>query len=123
MESLGTALVVIAVLIVNMPAVMQQWHEDRPGFIKTLWLAGIYVLYTAIGIWLLVGVMAPVGEKGVNVLFALGFMLAWIFYGGLTLMRVVPRYREPPRWLMHFGVLDIVLLVILFGCAGAALWH
>ena len=30
--------------------------------------------------------------------------------GLLTLMRVVPRYRELPRWLMHFGVADIVLL-------------
>jgi hypothetical protein len=71
---------------------------------------------------LLLGIMAPAGEKGVHVLFALGFMLTWIFYGGLTLMRVVPRYREPPRWLMHFGILDIVLLAILFSCAGAALW-
>ena len=39
-----------------------------------------------------------------------GFMVGWIFYGGLTLMRVVPRYREPPAWLMHFGIADIVLL-------------
>jgi hypothetical protein len=44
MGSLGVALVVLAVMIVNMPAVMQQWREDRPGFIKTLWLAGAYAL-------------------------------------------------------------------------------
>ena len=25
-----------------------------------------------------------------------GFILGFIFYGALTLMRVVPRYREPP---------------------------
>lgn len=122
-QSLGMLIVVIAVLIANVPAVMQQWHDDRPGFIKTRWLAAAYVLYVAIGIWFLLTFMAPAGEKGPHVLFALGLLLGWIFYGGLTLMRTVPRYREPPRWLMRFGVVDIVLLAVIFGCAAAAyLW-
>ena len=107
---------VIAVMVANIPALMQQWHDDRPGAIKTLWLAAIYLVYVALGIWLLLGVMAPVGTKGPGVLFAIGFLFAWIFYGVLTLMRAVPRYREPPRWLMHFGIADIVLLGLLFGC-------
>ncbi|MEZ5828347.1 MAG: hypothetical protein R3D01_08205 [Hyphomicrobiales bacterium] len=75
--------VVIAVLIANVPAVMQQWHDDRPGFIKTLWLAAASTSLRGIGIWFLLTFMAPEGEKGPHVLFALGLMLGWIFYGGL----------------------------------------
>jgi hypothetical protein len=66
--------------------------------------------------------MAPVGAQGPGVLFAIGLLLSWIFYGALTLMRAVPRYREPPRWLMHFGIADIVLLGLLFGCLAGYLW-
>jgi len=115
-------IVVIAVLIANVPAMMQQWRTDRPGFIKTLWLAGIYVLYTLLGIWLVLGVMAPVGAEGIKVLFAIGLLFGWIFYGLLTLTRAVPRYRALPRWLTHFGAADIVLLTVIFGCATAYLW-
>jgi hypothetical protein len=37
-------------------------------------------------------------------------------------MRTVPRYREPPAWLMRFGIADVILLALLFGCLGAYLW-
>ena len=37
-------------------------------------------------------------------------------------MRVVPRYREPPGWLMHFGIADIVLLGATLACLAAYLW-
>jgi hypothetical protein len=109
-------IVVLVVLVANIPAVMQQWHDDRAGVIKTLWLVVIYLVYVALGIWLLLAVLAPAGARGRGVPFAIGLLLSWIFYGALTLMRVVPRYREPPRWLMHFGIADIVLLGLLFGC-------
>ncbi len=122
MQNWIVPIVVLAVLIANIPAVTQQWHDDRAGVIKTLWLAGIYLVYVALGIWLLLAVMAPVGARGPGAAFAIGLLLAWIFYGGLTLMRAVPRYREPPRWIMHFGIADVVLLVLLFGCLVGYLW-
>jgi FtsH-binding integral membrane protein len=122
MQSWIVLIVVLAVLVANIPAVMQQWRDDRPGVIKTLWLAGIYLVYVGLGIWLLLAVMAPVGARDASVLFAIGFLLAWVFYGALTLMRAVPRYREPPRWLMHFGIADIVLLGLLVGCLAGYLW-
>jgi hypothetical protein len=116
MQSWVVLIAVLAVMVVNIPAVMKQWHDDRAGVIKTLWLVVIYFAYIALGLWLVLAVMAPVGAKGPGVLFAIGLLLAWIFYGALTLMRVVPRYREPPRWLMDFGIADLVLLGVLFGC-------
>ena len=51
-----------------------------------------------------------------------GAFFAWILYGALTLTRVMPRYYEQPRWLMRFGIADVVLLAMLFGCLLAYLW-
>jgi hypothetical protein len=28
----------------------------------------------------------------------------------------VPRYHEPSRWLMRFGIADVLLLGLMFGC-------
>jgi len=121
-QSLGLIVVVLAVMIANMPAAIQQWRADKASVVKTLWLAGAYVLYVALGIWFVLGFMAPVGTEGGKALLAVGLLLSWIFYGVLTLMRVVPRYREPPQWLMHFGVVDVVLAGLMLGCAVAFLW-
>jgi hypothetical protein len=48
-------------------------------------------------------------------------MVGYILYGALTLMRLVPRYREPPLWLMRFGIADILLFALIFGCLTAYL--
>ena len=80
------------------------------------------MIYVGLGIWFVIGFMAPEGARAPKVLLAVVLLVSWIFYGALTLMRVVPRYREPPQWLMHFGVVDIILLGLMSGCAGAYLW-
>jgi hypothetical protein len=38
-------------------------------------------------------------------------MTSWILLGGLGLIRFAPRTQEPPRWFMHFGAPDVVLLL------------
>lgn len=118
LESLGVLAIVVAVLVANIPAVVQQWRADRPGVIKTLWLMGAYAIYVALGIagLLLLVPAAPEPGSEVKALLLTGAMVAWILYGALTLMRAVPRYREPPGWLMRFGIADIVLLAALVGC-------
>jgi hypothetical protein len=35
---------------------------------------------------------------------------------------VVPRYREPPAWLMRFGIADVLLLGLTIGCLTAHVW-
>ena len=116
MESLGLLLIVISIVAGNAPAVLHQWRTDRPDFIKTLWLMLAYALYVALGLvgmLLLIGDMPQEQPKRAALLLT-GAITAWIFYGGLILMRTVPRYREPPRWLMRFGLADVVLLGGLF---------
>ena len=121
MQNWGILILVVAVFVANLPGVMEQWRTDRPGFIKTLWLMGAYALYVALGLGLLL-LLAPRQPGESKALFLTGVIIGWIFYGALTLMRVVPRYREPPSWLMRFGIADLLVLGLMFGCLGAYLW-
>ncbi|MGH6804461.1 MAG: hypothetical protein ACREC3_14010 [Methyloceanibacter sp.] len=121
MQNWGILILVIAVFVANLPGVMEQWRSDRPGFIKTLWLMAAYALYVALGLAFLL-LLAPREPGESKALFLTGVMVGWIFYGALTLMRVVPRYREPPSWLMRFGIADLLVLGLMFGCLGAYLW-
>jgi hypothetical protein len=124
MEGLATLIVVVAVFLANLPALREQWRTDRAGSIKTIWMFGVYCLYVGLGIVVLLLLAPKTGGQGGGgkALTLTGFMVGWIFYGGLTLMRVVPRYREPPAWLMHFGIADIVLLGATLDCLAAYLW-
>ena len=122
MEGLGVLLVVVAVFLANLPALREQWHGDRAGFIKTIWLLGLYFLYIGLGLAVLFLLKPPAGTSEGRALLLTGFVLGFILYGGLTLMRVVPRYREPPAWLMHFGIADIVVLGATLACLAAYLW-
>ena len=121
MQNWGVLVLVVMVFVANLPAVMQQWRTDREGFIKTLWLMGIYALYVALGFALFLLLAPAPGEAEPKALLLAGLVVGWILYGALTLTRVVPRYREPPRWLMRFGIADVVLLGLMFGCLAAYL--
>jgi hypothetical protein len=83
---------------------------------------GLYCLYVGLGI-VVVLLLAPKGGTSQGkALLLTGFSLGFILYGALTLMRVVPRYREPPAWLMRFGIADISLLGATFACLAGYLW-
>ena len=123
MEGLGVLLVVVAAFVANLPALREQWRTDRAGSMKTIWMFGVYLLYIGLGI-VVVLLLAPKagGAGGDKALLLTGFILGFIFYGALTFMRVVPRYREPPALLMRFGIADIVLLGATFACLAGYLW-
>ena len=61
MEGLATLLVVVAVFVANLPALREQWRSDRAGFIKTIWLFGVYCLYIGLGIVVLLLLSAKTG--------------------------------------------------------------
>ena len=125
MSALGVLLVVLAVLVANVPAVRQEWRRDRAGSIKALELLVAYFVYCALGVVLLVLTLPPrgTGEGHEDKAFELtGLVVNWFMYGGLTLMRVVPRNSDPPGWLMHFGIADVLVLGLMFACLGLYLW-
>ena len=122
MQNWGLLILVIGVFVANLPAVMEQWRTDRPGFVKTLWLMAAYALYVALGFALLLLLAPRDGASQGKALLLTGVMVGWILYGALTLIRVVPRYREPPGWLMRFGIADLILLGLVFGCLAGYSW-
>jgi hypothetical protein len=122
MEGLGVLLVVVAAFVANLPALREQWRTDRAVSIKTIWLFGLYCVYIGLGIVVVLLLAPREGGHQDKAPYLTGFILGFIFYGALTLMRVVPRYREPPAWLMRFGIADIVLLGVTFACLAGYLW-
>jgi hypothetical protein len=90
MQGFGFMILILGAAVANLPAVIEQWRGDRPGFIKTLWLMGAYALYVALGLWLLFLLMPRGGTTQGKALLLTGVMVGWIFYGAPTLMRVVP---------------------------------
>ena len=122
MEGLSVLLVVVAAFLANLPAIREQWRSDRAGSIKTVWMFCVYFLYVGLGIAILLLLAPPAGTSQGKALLLTGFTVGFILYGALTLMRVVPRYREPPAWLIRFGIADIVLLGATLACLTAYLW-
>lgn len=119
---LGLAIAVVAVLLAQIPGVIQQWQENRRDVFKTLWMTGIYLAYLAIGLGLYAAVLDAEEATGVRAFLAVGFVLAWIFYGALPLLRHVPHRREPPRWLLQPGALDAALLAAILVCILSYAW-
>jgi len=84
---------------------------------KTMVCVAVYLVYAAIGIGFLF-MLIRVGRGSNAVVGILAAFVGWICLGVLGLIRFVPRLREPPRWLMHVGIADVIcLLVIAAGIA------
>jgi biotin transporter BioY len=116
MGKFGLLLVVIAAFAVNLPPLAEQWRRDRRGFVKSLWFMGAYGLYIALGFGLLL-LLLPREPSEAKAFFLTPFIVGWIAYGALILMRVVTRYREPPKWL---GLADLLLIGLTLGSLTAA---
>jgi hypothetical protein len=125
MSKLWPVLVMIGIIVANLPAMMEQWRTDRAGFIKTVELFLVYLVYCLIGGGLIIWLASRAHENhaGAWTIVALtAGIVGWIFYGALTLARAVPRYRELPNWAARFGLADIALLAMTFACLAAAAW-
>jgi hypothetical protein len=95
-----------------LPALREKLRTDRAGVIKTLKLAGVYLLYVVAGIGFVM--VRLYFNPHMNGLAVLVFLFAWVLYGVLWLTRTVPRYREIPGWIdKRFTVLDGVLVAII----------
>lgn len=122
MEQFGILIMALAIFLATLPKIRRQWIEDRAGTIKTLKLLVLYFLYAIFGIISLLFLIPSAGTSEAKALALTGAFVVFLFYGLLILMRLVPRYREPPAWLMRFGILDIALLCLLFSLLVAYLW-
>jgi hypothetical protein len=107
--------ILLAVLAVGFSACVQIFTDPRitGAFVwKSLLALAIYCLHGAIGFFVMAYLLPwnPSAAAG-----AVTAIVGWIALGGLGLVRLAPRTREPPRWLMHFGFADIVCVLAIAG--------
>ena len=104
---------VIIVLAAQLPALRRQWLEDRAGAVKSWRLLAYYFLYLGVGLAVLLGALRNGGSEAAA-LAGMAFILGWVLLGVSTLIKVVPRYRPVPAWLLKpVGILDVVALAAI----------
>lgn len=112
--TIGKLALVVAVIAAQWPALRKQWLEDRAGAIKTLRLLVYYFLYIGVGFLILIGFIHEGGASEWEALTAVGFILGWLLLGVSWLVKLVPKYRAVPAWLLQpLGPLDIVALIVI----------
>ena len=113
MGAWAALIVVVAVGLAALAVARRDPRVDRAFAVKTLGLLVLYLGYCVLGV-VFVFAMLPPGPAG-EARAAAGtvFMLAWISFGVVWLIRLVPRLREPPAPLARpFGLLGIVCLAV-----------
>lgn len=113
MDGWGALLAVVLVAIGTVPAVRHQWRTDRAATIRTLLVMALFVAFAMAGGALLT-LLVPVegtGDDAAATLLLLGLLMLWLLYGGLWLVRLLPKYRRVSGWMKPgFGAIDIALL-------------
>ncbi|MET0407248.1 MAG: hypothetical protein ABW006_02645 [Hyphomicrobium sp.] len=101
------------------PAARDQYRKDPAGFWKSLKLMGLYTVYVFVGLGiLLLSVSGPQPPAKAGI--ATAFMLGWIAYGGVWLVRLAPHYRALPVWFdRRWSLIDygFAALIVLSGTA------
>ena len=71
-----------------------------------------YLSFAVLGVLVLFAARPEWPSDG-SALFAIIFWLCWLAYGTVWLIRLAPRLREPPHWLLRpFGIIDWILIVV-----------
>jgi hypothetical protein len=92
---------------------------DRTFVWKSLLALGVFAVHCLIGfgvISLLGFVLATPDQRDAMVGFVIGAWFGWLGLGAIGLMRYAPRTTEPPKWMMKFSAVDVILLVLIAAC-------
>ena len=96
---------------------------DRAFAVKTIGLLLLYLAYAVAGVLLVFAVLPPGPAGEVRAAIGTVFMLAWIGFGMVWLIRLVPRLREPPALLARpFGPVGVGCLVVGAAALAALVW-
>jgi hypothetical protein len=83
---------------------------------KTLVAVGGYLLFCALGFGIFVALIQTAGGAHAGA-FVFGFFIIWIALAVVWLIRLAPRLREPPAWLMRpWSTLDRMIIAALALC-------
>ncbi len=109
----------VAAVVMAIPAARDQYRKDPAGFWKSLKLMAVYAAYVFVGLGILLLSLSgpqPPAKAGIAAL----FLLSWIAYGGLWLVRLMPRYRDLPRWIDRWwSPIDYAFAAIIALSGGA----
>ena len=111
MIAFAQVLAAIAVLASALVQIFTDPRITRKFITNSVIASAVYAAHVAIGgtiLWFLP--RGPNAAAGVTVAF-----LGWVGLGALGLIRFAPRLREPPRFLLHFGIPDAVCLLMIAG--------
>jgi len=116
---------VIVALGVGLASLEQARRDPRitPEFWwKSLRVLGGYAVFIAAGLFITVRLMPRVEGSQAGALTLTLFMLSWVALGALWLMRLAPRLKEPPEFLMRpWGALDWALIALSVSSALAVM--
>jgi len=107
--------IVIAVLFSACVQIFTDPRITRAFVWKSLLALIIFFLHCLVGTFVVFYLLPWNPEAAAGAVTA---MIGWIALGALGLIRFAPRTREPPKWLLHFGIADIVCLIAI--AAGVA---
>ena len=113
----------VAVGLAALAAVRGDPRVDRAFVVKTIGLLLLYLAYAVSGVLLVFAVLPPGPAGEARAAVGTLFMLAWIGFGMLWLIRLVPRLREPPALLAApFGPVGVGCLVVAAAAFIALVW-
>jgi hypothetical protein len=112
MTDLITFLMAVTIAISGIVQILTDPRITRRFLYKSLIAFAVYAVHVAAG-FLVLWVLLP--QRPDTAFGATMAFLGWVGFGMLGLIRFAPRLREPPRWLMHVGIADLVCLLLILG--------
>ena len=123
MGTWATLITVVAVGLAALAAARRDPRVDRAFAVKTLGLLVLYLCYCVLGALLMFAVLPPGPAGDTKAAVGTLFMLAWIGFGMLWLIRLVPRLREPPALLARpFGPIGLGCLIVAAAAFATLMW-
>jgi hypothetical protein len=112
----GTLVAVLLALGIALRQIRTDPRVTKAFTKKTLVAAGGYLLFCALGFGIFLALLQIAGGAHAA-LFVFAFFLIWIAFGVIWLIRIAPRLREPPAWLMRrWSTLDWCIIAAATGC-------
>jgi hypothetical protein len=114
----GLVIVVLATGIAALVQIFTDPRITREFIYKSLVVLAVYAAHLAVGLLVLIYLLPHHPDSAIGSVAAL---LGWLGLGFLGLVRFAPRLREPPAFLMQFGIADAVFLLMIAGGLASAM--
>jgi uncharacterized membrane protein len=111
-DILGLVLSVIGV-VTGIGAVVEQYRSNPRAVVRSLQLMAIYIVYAGLGI-AFAALVLPGPQSSETAATAVVFIFAWIGFGLLWLLRLVPREAPLSPWIARrWSLPDYALVAVI----------